>query len=130
MLLRRRINAIRSHISLGAIGIAVTSQRDAGSLVQYSFSLPQGSETAVLLSLLEAMENSHELSVPDPANGDCSLEARRTGAGFEIKRGCHGASGTWRSASVSEAQCWLLPGVLVSSRTSRPGFGAVLVAYK
>lgn len=117
-------------MNLSALGITVTSQRDAGSQIEYSFSFPQGSETVVLQSVLEAMENGYELSVPDPTNGDCSREVKRVAGGFEIKRGCHGASGTWRTAQTSEAHAWLLSGILALNQVCRPGYGAVLIAHK
>lgn len=117
-------------MNFSALGITVTAQRDAGSLMEYSFSFPQGNESTALSSVLEAMSAGHELSVPDPANGDCGLEARRIDHGFEIKRGCHGAAGTWRPATISETHAWLLPGVLAKTKSCRPGYGALLIAYK
>jgi hypothetical protein len=84
----------RPIMNFAALGILVASKRDARSLVQYSFGLPQGSEDQVLSELLTNMSDGTELSVLDPTNGDCALEAKRKGIGYEIKRGCHGAYGT------------------------------------
>ena len=117
-------------MDLVALGIAVSSKRDAGSLVQYSFGLPLGGEDALLAKLLNAMAVGCELSVPDPTDGDCALEVQRVRLGYEIKRGCHGAYGTWRSATPEEAHAWLLPGAVASARLARPGFGAMLVVHK
>ena len=117
-------------MDFAALGIAVTSKRDAGTLVQYSFGLPEGREDEVLFSLLNNMLNGYELSVSDPTNGDCDLEAKRSGSGYEIKRGCHGAYGTWRKATLEDAHAWLLPGALAARRLARPGFGAMLVVPK
>lgn len=117
-------------MNFAALGIAITSKRDAGSLVEYSFGLPQGSEDQVLSELLSNMPNGSELSVLDPTNGDCALEAKRKGAGYEVKRGCHGAYGVWHAATLAEAHAWLLQGALASVRLVRPGFGATLVVPK
>lgn len=117
-------------MNFAALGISVTSERDAGSLVQYSFGLPQGSEAQVISELLTNMSDGSELSVVDPTNGDCALEAKRKGDGYEIKRGCHGAYGVWRAATKTEAHAWLLPGALASVRLARPGFGAMLIVPK
>jgi len=117
-------------MNFAALGISITSKRDAGSLVEYSFGLAQGSEDRVVSELLTNMSDGSELSVLDPTNGDCALEAKRNGAGYEIKRGCHGAYGVWRAATLAEAHAWLLPGALASVRLARPGFGATLVVPK
>lgn len=117
-------------MDLSALGIAITSKREAGTLVQYSFGLPEGREDETLSSLLSNMLNGCELSVPDPTNGDCALEAKRSGSGYEIKRGCHGAYGTWRTATLEEVHAWLLPGALAARRLARPGFGVMLEVPK
>ena len=95
----------------------------------YSFGFPQGREQELLRVLMNAMNPGQELSVADPENGDCSLQVRRVGACFEIKRSCHGASGTWRPASLEEAYGWALRGVLWASKSLRPGYGASLAVY-
>jgi hypothetical protein len=117
-------------MNFAALGISVTSNRDAGSLFQYSFGLPEGSEREALSELLTTMSEGSELSFPDPTIGDCYLEAKRKGVGYEIKHGCHGSYGTWRAATLAEAHAWLLPGAMASLRLARPGFGAMLVVPK
>ena len=117
-------------MNFAALGISVTSERDSGPRVEYSFGLSQGSEDRLLSELLSNMPNGSELSVPDPTNGDCALEAKRKGGGYEVKRGCHGAYGVWRAATLAEAHAWLLPGALASVRLARPGFGTTLVVPK
>ena len=117
-------------MDLSVLGIAVASKRDAGTLVQYLFCLPEGREDEVLFSLLRNMLIGSELSFADPTNGDCDLEAKRSGSGYEIKRGCHGAYGTWRTATLEEVHAWLLPGTLAAQRRARPGCGAMLVVPK
>jgi len=113
-----------------ALGISITSQRDAGSLVEYSFSFPAKREAVALQALLEAMRFGEEISIADPTNLDCSFEVRFGIEAFEVKRGCHGAAGTWRLASISEAHDWLLPAAMGIEKICRPGYGAVLLAYK
>jgi len=111
-------------------GINFSSVRDAGSCVIYSFAFPPGSEGEALDFILNHLVPNSEISVSDPANSDCSLEVRRTSNGLELKRGCHGAFGTWRAATIQEAMSWLLPGAVAASSTARPGFGGSIVFYK
>lgn len=113
-----------------ALGISVTSQRDTNTCVEYCFAFPLQSEPEALQSLLENMQPHEELSMVDPTNSDCSLEVRRMPSGFEIKRGCHGAFGTWRPCSLSEAHSWLLPGALGAAKVCRPGYGASYIVRK
>jgi hypothetical protein len=117
-------------MDLESFGINVREQRDAGTCMLYGFGFSRGSERELLRCLIGAMKPGHELSVADPKDGDCSLGVRRLGSGFEIKRGCHGASGTWRPASLEDAYEWALPGVLWASKSLRPGYGASLAVYK
>jgi hypothetical protein len=49
---------------------------------------------------------------------------RRTPEGYETRRGRHGASGTWGSASIDEAVRWLLPGAR-QARTPLEGRGTL-----
>jgi hypothetical protein len=117
-------------MNFAALGITVTSTRDAGTLVQYSFSLPKGREEASLSALLSNMVVASELALPDPQDAECEREVRRTLLGYETKRGCHGAYGTWRAATPEEAKAWLLPGALAAAGVVRPGYGASLAIYK
>lgn len=117
-------------MKLSALGIKVRERRDAGSHDEYHFSFPSGAESSTLVALLEAMTPGQELSVPDPSNGDCSLEVRRGEEGYEVRRGCHGASGTWRPASLSESHSWLLPGVVWAAGACPPGYGASFTVPK
>ncbi|HEY9401319.1 MAG TPA: hypothetical protein VIQ24_01405 [Pyrinomonadaceae bacterium] len=117
-------------MNLSKLGITVTSQRDLGSRVEYIFAFPEGDESGSLMSLLEAMEPEQELSIVDPSNGDCHLEARRIRDGHQIKRGCQGVFGAWRTASVAESHAWLLPGALGAAEVCRPGYGASFIVHK
>lgn len=91
-------------------GLRYVSERDAGTHWQYDFDFLEPDPSTALRALLCALVPGHAVLFPDPAPGDCYLEVRRTQHGFETKRGCHGAYGTWREASLDEAHQWLLPG--------------------
>ena len=75
-----------------------------------------------LHDVLSLLPVGGELSVPDVGLAECFREARRGVDGFEIKRGCHGAHGTWRSASLAEVEAWLLPGIEVAARARQLGY--------
>lgn len=106
-------------MNIQKLGIDVTSRRSAGARVQISC-LPTESQ---LHSLLLELPVGGEISVPDIGSCECFREARRVKDGFEIKRGCHGAYGTWRAASLDEAEAWLLPGLPVAQRSVGRGEG-------
>jgi hypothetical protein len=91
-------------------GVRYLSEKDAGSRWEYTFVFLDADPNSALRQLLEALVPGHQMLLPDPMPGDCYLEARRTQHGFETKRGCHGAYGTWHEASIEEAHRWLLPG--------------------
>lgn len=110
--------------------ISISSVRDAGSCVIYTFGFPSGSESEALADILTQLPANAEVAVSDPTNGDCELEVRRTPDGFELKRGCHGAFGTWRAATFQECVSWLLPGALARGSSARRGFGGSIVCYK
>jgi hypothetical protein len=112
-------------MKLSIPGITFLSERDAGSCVQYSFSFLVGEEAHQLGLALANLPLDAEISVPDPRDGDCGLDARRTQHGFETKRGCHGRYGTWFAATHQEALAWLLPGATAASKIARPGSGAL-----
>lgn len=106
-------------MNLRALGIEPTTTRTVGQRVQHSCSLTE----AQLRVLLAELPVGGEVSVPDVGAGECFREARRGGTGFEVKRGCHGAHGTWRPASPQGVEAWLVPGLAVAERTCRPGHG-------
>ena len=105
-------------MDLSSLPIEVTTSRDAGTGQQIAFQIVGDASTA-LARLLAAMPAGTEISASDPTNLDCALEVRRTQAGYEAKRGCHGAAGTWRPATAVAALDWLLPGTgLIAGRQS------------
>jgi hypothetical protein len=116
-----------SRMNLHTLGCLVISQLDRGTYIEQRFSFPQGEEVRVLQSILEGLLVRDEVSVVDPSNADCALEAKRYEAGFEIKRDCHGSFGTWRAATESEADAWLLPG---RENSRRSGYEAIHVHPK
>ena len=111
-------------------GIEFSSRRDAGTCVQYTFGFSSDAEGELLSVVLAHLSMLSVISVPDPENGDCALEVRRAACGFEAKRGCHGASGTWRPASLTQAFEWLLPGAQWAAKYARPGYGGLLEIAK
>lgn len=111
-----------SLMNLRALGIEPTSTRMAGRRIQHSCSLTE----AQLKTVLAELPVTGEVSVPDVGTGECFREARRGEIGFEIKRGCHGAYGTWRPASPQEVEAWLSPGLAIAKRTCKPGYGVNL----
>lgn len=113
-------------MNLTAFGIQVTAKRNAGLHTSYSFGLPSDQLESTLLALLKGMPDGSELGVIDPETTECLLEARRTGGAWETKRGCHGAHGTWKPASLHDAVAWLLPGALAAKRFAKAGYGTTL----
>jgi len=99
-------------------GVRYVSERDAGSHWQYKFVFLEDDPATALRELLAALSPGHEVLFPEPGPDDCYLEVRKTTRGFETKRGCHGAYGTWREASMDGALQWLLPGARQAGRHS------------
>src|SRR5665213_1049942 len=102
-------------------GIVVVAKRDAGSLTEYALAFPASGGREAVMCALSEMPMGSELSFQDPTNGDCALEAKRIGESYSVKRGCHGAHGTWRPASTQEAVAWLLPGLAHAAKHSGQG---------
>jgi hypothetical protein len=109
-------------MNLHSLGVEIGATRRVGSSVVYSCTLTEPQLRQVVVGL----PVGGEVGLPDVGEGECFREARRTQGGFEIKRGCHGAHGTWRPASQSEVLAWLFPGLAVAHRVARPGFGATV----
>ena len=109
-------------MNLRALGIETSSSRNTGRRVQYFCSLTE----LQLRALLPELPIGGEVLVPDLGENECYRECRRTHDGFEVKRGCHGAHGTWRPATLQEAEAWLGPGLAVAERTCRLGYGVTL----
>lgn len=105
--------------------IDFSSVRDAGSFTIYSFSFTPNEEQVQLATLLRHMRVSEEVSVPLP-DDDGALEVRRTGDGYERKKGRHGSYGTWMAATFDESVAWLLPGALYATKFARRGYGGML----
>jgi hypothetical protein len=100
-----------NHLS---IGIPTRFERDAGTLTLYSLTFPGETDVQSVATVLASIPIESEVSVLDPANGDCELEVKRAENGYATKRGCHGAFGTWHKASLQEAATWLLPGIVLA----------------
>lgn len=107
-------------MELTTLPVQVTASRDAGTGLSYTFHLSPESPIESLDAVVTALPQGGEISVPDVGGGDCFLEARRTPSGFEIKRGCHGAAGSWQAATHAETVVWLSRGA-TSAEAQRSG---------
>ena len=114
-------------MNFDALPIKIMSHRDAGHFMQYNFQLLPGEVREQLVALISSLPLHGEISVPAPGHGDFYLEARRTTAGVEIKRGGHGTAGNWKPVSQSDALEWLLPGASCAE-TQRLGWQLELPA--
>ena len=114
-------------MNFDALPIKITSHRDAGRLTQYSFQLLPGDVREQLRALIAALPLHGEISVPAPGPGDFYLGARRAISGLEVKRGGHGAAGSWKSVTQSDALEWLVPGASCAE-TQRSGWQLELPA--
>lgn len=110
-------------MNLRNFGIVATPGRRFAGFVEITCPLL----VSQLEPLLAALPVEAEIFTPDPESGDCRREVRRTAKGLEKKRGCHGAYGTWRGATLEECVAWLSDGLPAIGRLTKPGFGAGLV---
>lgn len=110
-------------MNLRALGIEPTSTHSVGQNIQYVCLASQGQ----LRALLAALPIGGEVAVPDVGGGECIREARRGHTGFEIKRACHGAYGTWRAASPEEAEAWVIPALALAEHTCTTGHEITVV---
>jgi hypothetical protein len=117
-------------VNFSSLGVQPSSVRDAGTQMQYTLPVPVAETETFISSLLGLLPIGGSLSVADPSNSDCDLEARKTASGFEVKRGCHGAHGTWVVATVESANSWVLPGALATAKNQRLNSGAMVVIPK
>ena len=63
----------------------------------------------LVVTLLDAVVPGYEIGLPHPQH-DCSHMMRRTAAGFQVRRICHGHfTDPWRDATRTEAAEWLRP---------------------
>ena len=110
-------------MNLSELGIVPTSIRRGGTAVGVTCSLTE----VQIHPLLRVLPVGAEVSAPDPESGDCYREAKRTSRGYELKRGCHGSYGEWRSASIEEASAWLSAGLASFAKFGKPGYGVGIV---
>lgn len=92
----------------GLPGVSSAGCRDAGAFLQSGFALVPGQERIALEAILVRMREGDEVALADPDAGECWRELRRAAGGWQSKRGCHGAHGTWRDCDADEALAWLL----------------------
>jgi len=98
-------------MKLEDLAISTVSKRNAGSFMLYELAFPSGSDAKLIEKVVSSMLVGSELSAVDPTNSDCSFEVKKQEDAISIKRGCHGAAGTWRNVSLHQAVEWLLPAI-------------------
>ncbi len=75
----------------------------------WCFSVTGVSHLELVDALLDALKPGYEVGLPHPQH-DCSHMMRRTPAGYQVRRICHGHfTDPWRDATRAEATEWLLP---------------------
>lgn len=97
-------------MELDSLPFKVSSSRDVGTGMLHNLTEPAVTLRTSVSGLLSALSIDADVSVPDPDDNDGSLDVRRTDRGLSVKRGRHGAHGSWRSASHDEAVEWLVQG--------------------
>jgi len=105
--------------SLSLAGVKIISTRDAGILLQFLFEFVANCESQQILEVFSMMRPRDLLNIEDPENGDCIREVRRTEIGYELKHGCHGAYGTWRESTATEAVEWILAAAMLLKSSTR-----------
>ncbi len=83
---------------------------DRGELI-VNFVGGEGDLRTALHALIRQLPLNAELSVIEVGPAECFHEVRASASGLELKRGCHGAHGTWKACTEAEAVEWLLPGL-------------------
>ncbi len=74
----------------------------------WCFSAGGVSHLELVDALLDALKPGYEVGLPHPEEG-CSHRMRRTPAGYQVRRFCHGHfADPWRDATRAEATEWLL----------------------
>lgn len=104
------------------------SRREAGSYIITNFIGGDGDLRSALFKLLRELPVGAEVSAIEVGPAECFHEVRAVPSGLELKRGCHGAHGTWRSCSDEEAVEWLLPGLEAVTKNPRLGTCSVTEA--
>jgi len=98
---------------------------DRGKII-VNFVGGEGDLREALCALIRQLPLNAELSVIEVSPAECYHEVRATSLGLELKRGCHGAHGTWRACTEAEALEWLLPGL--EAVTSNPRLGSLALS--
>jgi len=100
-------------------GIDVLATSDKGSFVQYQVATSSEQLESVTSALIAYLPELGEISVLEPGAAECYRECRRIGNELQIKRGCHGAHGSWQKATHAESVSWLNEGMRLSAINPR-----------
>jgi hypothetical protein len=102
-----------------SLGVDLISSRDARIFIEIVFSLKQGLELSQLQLVFEMLKPRDSLGVADPFNGDELTMIRADTVGFSIKKGRHGAAGTWREANFEMAFEFAMAEIVAISHGNR-----------
>jgi len=109
-------------------GLREIGRRKAGDFLIINFIGGDEELGSALARLLRLLPAGAEVSAIEVGPAECFHEVRATSSGLELKRGCHGAHGTWRGCSEAEALEWLLPGL--SAVTANPRLGSCALSLR
>jgi hypothetical protein len=106
-------------------GLKKIGHNKAGSSIITKFIGGEEDPREALVALLCELPVGAEISAIEVGPAECFHEVRATASGLELKRGCHGAYGTWRKCTEAEAVEWLLPGLVAVTANPRLGSCAI-----
>ena len=108
------------------IGLKEIRRTTRGEELIVNFIGDDGDLGEALRALIRQLPLNAELSSIEVSPAECFHEVRATNSGLELKRGCHGAHGTWKACTEDEAVEWVLPGL--EAVTSNPRLGACVLS--
>ena len=100
-------------------GINILAKSDRGSFIQFEVVADSEQVASATSALIAYLPELGEISVLDPGGAECYRECRRISNELQIKRGCHGAHGTWQKATLAESVNWLTDGMRLSAINPR-----------
>ena len=100
-------------------GINILAKTDRGSSAQFEVVADTEQVESATSALIAYLPELGEISVLEPGGAECYRECRRIGNELQIKRGCHGAHGTWQRATIAESVNWLADGIRLSAKNPR-----------
>ena len=100
-------------------GINILAKTDRGSFVHFEVVADSEQVESATSALIAYLPELGEISVLELGGAECYRECRRIGNELQIKRGCHGAHGTWQKATLDESVNWLIDGMRLSATNPR-----------